>query len=194
RIRSFATSAFRQDGRWRYSLVATSRGPRKWNPSELDLIENVMARVGPLIERARASRALEESEKIHRQLMANLPIACYMLDASGRLVFFNEAAAELWGRRPVLGRESWCGSQAMVQLDGQPMPLDQCPAALALKSGQAVRGVEAFIVRPDGQRRWVVPHPTPLFDAAGHCTGLINVLPDVTEQRTAQLALEQSER
>jgi PAS domain S-box-containing protein len=194
RIRSLATSAFWQEGLWVFSLIVTCREPRAWTAGELDLIENVAARVGPIIERARASQALHESEKLHRLLLAGLPVACYTLDAEGRLVFFNEAAAELWGRRPVLGEELWTGAYEMVELDGRSMPLDHCPAAMALKSGSPVRDHEAYVIRPDGSRRWVVPHPTPLYGSDGRCTGLVNVIIDVTEQRAAQQIVEQRER
>ena len=36
------------------------------------------------------------------------PAAIYTTDADGRITFFNQASADLAGRRPVLGRSSWC--------------------------------------------------------------------------------------
>src|SRR4051812_15013171 len=39
-----------------------------------------------------------------------LPFAVYATDAVGRITFYNEAAVALWGRRPVLGHDRWCGS------------------------------------------------------------------------------------
>ena len=52
--------------------------------------------------------------------------------------------------------------------------------------------MEAFILRPDGSRRWVVPYPDPLFDPAGNCIGVINVIVDVTEERHAKRLLQES--
>jgi PAS domain-containing protein len=40
-----------------------------------------------------------------RQAIETLPAAIYMTDAEGRITFYNESAAELWGRRPKLGRQ-----------------------------------------------------------------------------------------
>ena len=37
-----------------------------------------------------------------QELLAALPVAAYTCDADGCLTFFNERAAELWGRRPNL--------------------------------------------------------------------------------------------
>jgi PAS domain-containing protein len=39
-----------------------------------------------------------------------LPAAIYTTDAAGRITFHNEAAAELWGCRPELGKSEFCGS------------------------------------------------------------------------------------
>jgi len=36
--------------------------------------------------------------------------AVYTTDAEGRITYFNETAAELWGHRPTLGSSEWCGS------------------------------------------------------------------------------------
>ena len=37
------------------------------------------------------------------QIVQNLPVAVYSTDAAGRITFYNDAAASLWGRHPKLG-------------------------------------------------------------------------------------------
>src|SRR5438876_5829191 len=96
-------------------------------------------------------------EPTYRQLIWELPAAVYVCDQQGRIQLFNEAAAELWGRRPTVGADVWCGSFRIFKLDGSPLPLEECPMAVALKHGRAVRNVEIIIERPDGQRRNVLP-------------------------------------
>jgi PAS domain S-box-containing protein len=123
-------------------------------------------------------------------LLTALPVACYTLDPEGRLTFFNAAAAALWGRAPALG-EPWGETEGKAEIDG--LPLSGSPVAIALRERRSVRGMEAFITRPDGSRRWVVPNPDPTFDAAGKFTGVVNVLYDITDQREATQALCRSE-
>ena len=65
-----------------------------------------------------------------------LPFAVYTTDADGRITSYNEAAAELWGRRPELGSSQWCGSWRLYRPDGSPLPHDECPLAVALKEGR----------------------------------------------------------
>ena len=124
----------------------------------------------------------------YRQFLEALGVAVYTTDASGRITFFNEAAAEFWGRRPEIGEE-WCGSLTLFWPDGRPMPHDECPMAIALKLGRSVRGYEGMVERPDGTRAAFMPFPTVVFDAEGIMLGAINVLIDVTERRRAEDAL-----
>jgi PAS domain S-box-containing protein len=117
-----------------------------------------------------------------------LPAAIYMTDAAGRITFYNEAAAALWGCKPELGKSEWCGSWKLYWPDGTPLPHDQCPMAQTLQSGLPVRGVEAVAERPDGTRVPFMPYPTPLHDAAGNLVGAVNMLVDLTEAKRAEHA------
>jgi PAS domain S-box-containing protein len=119
-------------------------------------------------------------------LLDALPAAVYTTDAEGRITFYNEAAAELWGCRPEIGSNRWCGSWRLFWPDGRPLPHDECPMAMALKEGRRIRGVEAIAERPDGTRVRFLPFPTPLHDAVGKVIGAINLLMDVTERDRAE--------
>ena len=120
-------------------------------------------------------------------LLEALPVAVYVTDAEGRIIFYNEAAAELWGHRPQVGSDKWCGSWRLFWPDGRPLPHDECPMAVTLKRGEPVRGVEALAERPDGTRVRFLPYPTPLRDDNGRLTGAINLLMDITERYEAGL-------
>jgi PAS domain-containing protein len=43
-----------------------------------------------------------------RKILDDLPAAIYVTDAFGRITYFNDAAATLWGHRPVIGTSEWC--------------------------------------------------------------------------------------
>ena len=120
------------------------------------------------------------------QLFHALPIAIYTTDAEGRITFYNHAAAQLWGREPVLGQDLWNGAWKLFWPDGTPLPHDQCPMAVTLRTGVPVRGVEAIAMRPDGTRYPFIPHPTPLKDVDGRLTGAVNMLVDVSQQRARE--------
>jgi PAS domain S-box-containing protein len=121
------------------------------------------------------------------ELLEALPVAVYATDAEGRITFHNQAAVDLWGYRPRLGRDQWCGSWRLYWPDGRPLPHDQCPMALTLKDGKPVRGIEAIAERPDGTRVNFLPFPTPLWDSSGELIGAINLLMDTTDQHRSEI-------
>jgi PAS domain S-box-containing protein len=121
------------------------------------------------------------------ELLEALPVAVYTTDAEGRITFYNQAAADLWGHHPELGSSQWCGSWRLYWPDGRPLPHGECPMAVALKEGRQVRGLEAIAERPDGTRVRFLPYPTPLRDASGRLVGAINLLMDITERHEASM-------
>jgi PAS domain-containing protein len=118
-------------------------------------------------------------ETRYADLLATLPFAAYTTDARGRITFYNKAAVALWGRRPVLGRDRWCGSWHIYSPNGAPLPHDRCPMAVAIREDRKVRGVSAVAERPDGTRVHFMPFPTPLHDANANLVGAVNVLLDL---------------
>jgi PAS domain S-box-containing protein len=118
-------------------------------------------------------------------LLDALPAALYVTDAQGRITYFNEAAATLWGCRPKLNCDQWCGSWRLFWPDGTPLPHDECPMAMALKEGRPNRGHEAIAERPDGTRVPFMAFPTPFHDDNGVLVGGVNVLVDMSERKRA---------
>ena len=123
------------------------------------------------------------------ELLQALPTAVYTTDAAGRITFYNEAAARLWGHRPKLGTSEWCGSWRLYWPDGTPLPHDQCPMATALKEQRPISGAQAVCEREDGTRISFLAFPRPLRDARGAVVGAINTLVDVTSLKTAEDAV-----
>src|SRR4051794_651117 len=126
-----------------------------------------------------------------RQLLEALPAAVYTTDAAGRITFFNEAAVELAGHRPELGRDLWCVGWRLHRPDGTPLPHDECPMAVALREDRPVRGVEIIAERLDGTRVHLLPYPTPLHDSSGALIAAVNVLVDITDRKQAEEAIRQ---
>ncbi len=139
-----------------------------------------------ITEQKRAEARLRESERRLQELLGAIPAAIYTTDAHGRVTYYNQAAAELAGREPVIGSDEWCVSWKLFRPDGTPLPHDECPMAVALKEGRTIRDAEAVLERPDGVRIPFIPYPTPLRNEAGELVGAINMLVDISERRHAE--------
>lgn len=142
--------------------------------------------VVPISATMRAQATLSERERRFRELLNALPAAVYTTDATGRITYYNDAAAEIWGHRPQLGTDEFCGSWKLFWADGTPMAHNECPMAIALRENRKVRGLEAIAERPDGTRVPFIPYPTPLHDEAGRLVGAVNMLVDITERKQAE--------
>jgi PAS domain S-box-containing protein len=124
--------------------------------------------------------------KLSGQLFDGLPVAVYTCDRNGYITSFNQAAVNLWGRKPEIGKDLWCGSWKIFHPNGEPLDLDNCPMARTLKEGIAIEGEEIIIERPDGTRINVLPYPVPTYNVAGELVGAVNTLIDITEQRSGE--------
>jgi len=149
-------------------------------PGSHTFVESLTERLSGI---GQAFLALGQNHGRFREVLEALPAAIYTTDAAGRIAFYNEAAATMWGRRPELGDEQWCGSWKLYWPDGTALAHDECPMAIALKTGRPVRGMEAVAERPDGTRIPFAPHPTPIFDASGELVGAVNMLVDLTHRK-----------
>lgn len=168
------------------------RDVRDPTPHDRQVVDLVTHTAALIIERKQqadansaAADALRRSESKYVQALESLPVAVYTCDAQGRIVFFNSAAATLWGREPEVGKELWCGSYRMFRTDGTPLELAECPMAIALKERRPVKA-EAIVARPSGEWRHVLAHPQPLFGDRGEFVGAINILVDITDRKHAE--------
>ena len=160
--------------------------PHDFSDDEILFAQMTASQVAFAIDQQLARTRIQESGRLYRDLVEGLGQAVYTTDAEGRIQLYNEAAAELWGRRPTINKDLWCGSWRVFYPDGSPMPLDQCPMARTLMLNRPIRGEEIWVERPDGQRVWVAPFPTPIRDEAGTLVGAVNVLVDITGRKEAE--------
>jgi len=135
-----------------------------------------------------------EGEEDFRQVILSIPAAVYTTDREGRITLYNNCAAEMWGRRPEIGKDMWCGSWRIFEPDGTPLPHDKCPMAVTLSEGVGVRGQEIVVERPDGSRACVLPYPEPLRNKFGEIVGAVNMLVDISDRKIAEEQIQELNR
>jgi PAS domain S-box-containing protein len=141
-----------------------------------------------------AVTAVQQGKWELHQALDTLPVPVYVTDAHGVITYFNRACIAFAGRTPRVGEDAWCVTWKLYTEDGQFLPHDQCPMAVAIQERRAVRGIEAIAERPDGTRANFLPYPTPVFDRDGNLVGAVNMFIDVTEQKQTQALRAQAVR
>ena len=112
-----------------------------------------------------------------RNLITSLALPAALTDPEGRLLFFNDAAAALLGRRfeevGRLNREEWGNLIGPFDDDARPIATDHLPLAMALRNGRPAQG--KFRVRfGDGELHEVEVSALPLVEP-GYFEGVLVV-------------------
>ncbi len=143
---------------------------------------------------AAAEATIKNKDKQFLDLIKNMPQAVYTCDDWGYIQVYNKAAAELWGREPIPGKDQWCGSFKMFDpsTDEEILP-EKNPMAVAMKDQKPASSRQVKIQRPDGTSRLVVLFPSLLFDNDGKMTGAVNMMIDITEKKEAELIIRNTE-
>jgi PAS domain-containing protein len=75
-----------------------------------------------------------------RNLLSTLSTPAILVDADGNLLFFNDAAAALLGRRfeetGQMSASEWTATFGPFDADGTPMSYDELPVTLALRGNR----------------------------------------------------------
>jgi PAS domain S-box-containing protein len=164
--------------------VATTRAERIW-PDELlprlRLLADVFAGA---LARKDAEQAVRESEERFRRMADSAPVMVWLAGSDGRRTYVNQRWLDFTGRRldHELG-ESWVAS---VHPEDRP-ELAKTLAA-GLDAGRSFT-VEYRLHRRDGEYRWLLDHGVPRRADDGSLLGYVGSAVDVTQLRTAQRAL-----
>ena len=141
------------------------------------------------VESENLARERRAGERRYRELVENMPAAVYTTDAEGRLLLWNRAASDLWGREPVAGMERYCGAHLLFTPQGEKLRLEESPIAQVLQGATAPPGNEVVIERPDGAVRHVIANPAALRDEHGRIVGAVNMLIDISARKASEAEL-----
>lgn len=129
-----------------------------------------------------ALTAVQQGRADIHQALDTLPVPVYITSDTGVITYYNRACVAIAGRTPRIGRDRWCVTWKLYREDGQHLPHDQCPMAVAIKEKRPVRGTNAVARRPDGSEFSFQPYPTPLFDDVGNLACAINMFTNIEER------------
>jgi PAS domain-containing protein len=105
-----------------------------------------------------------------RNLMSALSTPAFLVDEGGILVFYNEAAGILLGKRfeelGTVGAEEWGALFGPFDSAGEPIPYDDLPLVTAVRSGRPAHA--ALTIRSaDGAEHAVEASAFPILTAHG---------------------------
>jgi PAS domain S-box-containing protein len=174
---------------------ASAESERVYGAEDLALAEELTDRAAMAVDNARlyvrVSAAEQDARRSHEQLRAILDgvaDAVTAQDASGRLVYANDAAAELVGLASAdelidAPPERFAERYELLDEDGRTFPFDRLPGRRALAGEEPEPALVLYRDRQTGDRRWSLIKATAIRDDEGRPVLAINVVEDVTEHR-----------
>jgi PAS domain S-box-containing protein len=137
---------------------------------------------------AESLAALRDSERRLYDVLLQIPVAAFILDApDGRVSFrsrrLDEVLGEIHAEREVARatQQGWA-----LHPDGQPYEIMDYPSRRALFNGETVQAEPMIFRRGDGRLIDLEMHAGPVRNAAGEITAAVAVALDVTDRRRAE--------
>ena len=136
------------------------------------------------------------------QMMETLAVPIFVLDRSGNVIIWNQACERLTGvtADEVMGTndhwrcfyETQHPTLADVMLANSNSELDKLYTRHRLCPSSANLTAEAWCEMPRvGKKRYLAADASPIFDDDGRLTAVVETLRDLTEEKQAQVALQQ---
>jgi len=169
-------------------LAATYDSPHRWTDSELAMLDHVLARVWPLVEKSASEAALRESRLRLRLVSDHVPALISYMDTAGHFQFTNARYTEWFG----YSAEELVGKTIDALLD--PKSLSQRkPYLEKALSGEAVTFEGPALHRNLGWRSLHISYD-PDFGQDGKVRGFYVMALDITERIRSEKLLERRAR
>jgi PAS domain S-box-containing protein len=143
----------------------------------------------------RAEEALHENESWLTAVLTELPVGVWIADFDGKIIGKNQKADQIWAGDTPMSEiwEKYTEYEMRYPGSGKKRPLEEYPLVRALKTGQPVEPQENLIRRFDGSYSFALVSASPINDREGQLRGAVAVMLDISERKSAELALKKSE-
>jgi len=136
--------------------------------------------------RRAGEKALSESEQRLRSILDALPVAIFLGDPSGNIVFTNPAVEQIWGMRTHVTRDHYGEYQGVWFENRKPVAPDEWALSHTLETHQPFENELIEIGGSPENSKIVHTFAIPIRDASGSFLGAVVVAEDVTQQIRAQ--------
>jgi len=122
-----------------------------------------------------------------RNLLSSISTPAFLVGEQGALLFYNEAAGALVGRRfeetGVMSAQDWTSTFGPFGADDQPMAYDRIPATIALREARPYHG-NFRICAAGGHHQDIAASAIPIVGAGGSSGAIVIFWPveDAVEQ------------
>ncbi|RZJ31729.1 MAG: PAS domain S-box protein [Flavobacterium sp.] len=98
-----------KDGQWLSSFAVHSTEPRRWQKTEIELVQETAERTWAAVERAKAEEAFRLANEKHIEILESISDAFYAVDQDWHFTYVNKKAEQMWNksREELIGKNIW---------------------------------------------------------------------------------------
>ena len=168
--------------------------PQDFTDAELQLAQTIAGAIAGAVQRTHAEELLRESSRQLDVVFRHVADGITVQDATGKLVFANDAAARIVGAASVeeflaTPPQETLARFSLMDEHGEPFDLDELPGRMALRGLESEPRLIGYRSRETGEERWSVLSSTPVHSDDGRLELVINIFRDVTERRRQEQGL-----
>ena len=185
-IAAFVNVPLVRDGQWRFNLALCDAQPRDWRPDEVELLQELTARIWTRLERARAEEALRESETRRDLALETAELGTYVWHAREDR---TEADARLLA---LFGRAEETQATFAYMLDQGLHPDDRAAYVDVISRAMDPAGdgrlkLDFRVVHPDQSVHWLASTGQALFAGQPRqAVRIIGTVADITARKQAE--------
>lgn len=138
-----------------------------------------------ILEKTILEETLRESEQRLQGILETMAEVVGVTDATGQLVYANPMAQQILGlklsdiKERTYDNPKWQN----LRLDGSPLPSEEHPMSVMMRTGKPVYDFEIGVQPPNRERFYISINAEPIFDENGELKGGIGTFMDVTARR-----------
>src|SRR4051812_161716 len=152
---------------------------------EIKVKERTSELEASVLEKTRISEELRSNQERLALILETMAEGVGIIDAEGNMVYANLMAQKIFGlhHSEILTRTYDDPKWTNLRIDGTPLPKEEHPMYLMLKTGKPVYDNEIAIQPPDRERFYISINAAPICDGNGTLIGGVSTFMDVTNRR-----------
>jgi PAS domain S-box-containing protein len=176
------------------TLLAWAASPRRYTEDDLAFAEVLAGRVSLALDAAGLSQVLQATEAQLTTALGSLAEAVTIQDASGALVFANDAAVALLGfesEDELLATPPKAIAERFDSFtaDGAPLDMAQIPGRRIVMGEADPEPLEVRVIdKRSGEERWRLLKASAVRDPSGKLELVVNIIADITAAKRSELA------
>ncbi|MBT3755785.1 MAG: PAS domain S-box protein [Candidatus Cloacimonetes bacterium] len=140
-------------------------------------------------ERKQAELSLKNTEEKYNVLTDNMNVGLVLHGADTKILFSNPAASRILGLtiEQMKGKEAIDPAWSFVKEDGSPMPLEEYPVNITIKTKKQFQDYILGINIPgNDDLTWVLVNANPILDENGTITYISITFSNITDRKIAE--------